>query len=102
MKDGQLLIILSLELEKPLSIGADGFKIAVSDPTYYVAVELQDEGSVLISGNDKGCSYEIVRPDFDKLYAEDAQRLADLFAAGPDEEVEASDDYLTWVEFKCS
>lgn len=102
-QDGShLLIIMSLELEKPMAMGAEGFKIAVSDPTYYVAVDLQDEGSVLVSGNDKGCRYEIVRPDFDKLYAEDAQRLADLFAAGPDDEVEASDDYLTWVEFKCS
>ena len=102
LQDGQLLIVLSLELEKPEPMNTGGFRIAVSDPTYYVAVDLIDESSVTISGNEGGCSHEIVRPDFDALYAADAQRLAQLFAAGPDEEVEASEDYLTWVHFTCS
>ena len=45
--------------------------------------------------------FQIVVPDFDELYARDAKRLEELFAAGPDEKVEASEDYLTWVEFSC-
>jgi len=96
-----LLIILSLEIENPEPMSGNAFKVAVSDPTYYVAVDLIDEKSITISGNQSGCSHEIVRPDFDALYAADSQRLADLFAAGPEEEVEASEDYLTWVHFTC-
>lgn len=99
--NGQLTIILALEVDKPPTMGASGFRVAVSDPTYYVAVDIADEGAVFVTGNDKGCSYEIQRPDFDALYEEDAQRLSELFAAGPNDEVEASEDYLTWIEFKC-
>ena len=100
-KNGQLLMIMALELAKPQPMGAKGFKVAVSDPTYYVAVELADPTAVIVSGNGKACTSEIVVPDWDALYARDADRLADLFAASPDEKVDASEDYLTWVEFSC-
>lgn len=101
-QDGQLIIILSLQLQNPTLVGPKGFKVAVSDPTYYVAVELMDEKSITFVGNDLGCSSEIIRPDFDALYAEDAERIAKLLDAAPDEEVEASDDYLTWINLECS
>ena len=101
IKDGQLLMIMALELTKPQPMGKEGFKVAVSDPTYYVAVELPDPTAVTVSGNGKTCTSQIVVPDFDELYARDAKRLEELFAAGPDEKVEASEDYLTWVEFSC-
>lgn len=100
-KNGQLLMIMALELTKPQPMGAKGFRVAVSDPTYYVAVELPDPTAVTVSGNGKACTSEIVVPDWDELYARDADRLADLFAASPDEKVDASEDYLTWVEFSC-
>lgn len=100
-KNGQLLMIMALELTKPQPMGAEGFKVAVSDPTYYVAVDLPDPTAVIVSGNGKKCTSEIIVPDWDALYARDADRLADLFAAGPDEKVDGSEDYLTWVEFHC-
>jgi len=100
-QDGQLLLIMSIALETPHMLGPEGFKIAVSDDTYYVAVEIADNDSIQISGKNTNCQWNIERPDFDALYARDAERLSDLFAAGPDEEVEGSDDYLTWVEFSC-
>lgn len=99
--DGQLTMIFALELEKPEKMGATGFRVAVSDPTYYVAIELDDTNSVTVSGNASGCSSTIERPDFDALWAKDAERMARVLAAAPDEEVEASDDFLTWVNFKC-
>ena len=99
--NGQLLMIMALELTKPQPMGAEGFKVAVSDPTYYVAVELADPTAVTVSGNGEKCTSKIVVPDWDALYARDADRLADLFAAAPGEKVEGSEDYLTWVEFHC-
>ena len=100
-QDGPLIMIMSIALEKPQSIGKTGFKVSVSDDTYYTAVEFNNEKSIDINGTKGGCSWEIIRPDFDALYARDAERLADLFDAGPDDKVEGSDDYLTWVEFSC-
>ncbi len=101
IKDNQMVIIMSLALKEPTPMGKDGFKVAVSDETYYVAVEMSGEKPVTVSGNGKGCTSQIVVPDFDALYAKDAKKMAELFDAGPDDEVEASDEYLTWVNFKC-
>jgi len=106
MDSGQLVMIMSLKLRQPAPMGKDGFKVAVSDPTYYVAVEMRGESpfeqnAVEVSGNGAGCTSKIIVPDFDALYAKDAKRLAELFDAGPDDEVEASDEYLTWVHFSC-
>lgn len=102
MQDGQLLIILSVEIEKPVKMNGNSFRVAVSDPTYYVAIDFLSDDAVQVSGGKQSCSHDIVPPDWDALYAEDAQRLADLFAAPADAEVTASDDYLTWVHFACS
>ncbi|MCB1385193.1 MAG: DUF1007 family protein [Nitratireductor sp.] len=100
-ENGRLIMIMALELTAPQKIGPQGFKVAVSDPTYYVAVELTSEDPVKVSGKGADCTYDITVPDWDALYARDAQKLADLFSAGADEKVEASDDYLTWINFSC-
>ena len=100
-ENNQMIMVMSIKLREPSSMSSGGFKVAVSDPTYYVAMELRDTGSVTVSGNGKGCSSEIYRPDFDALYEKDAERMAKLFDAGPEDEVEASDEYLTWVHFSC-
>lgn len=101
-QNGQIIMILAMQLVSPQMMGPEGFRVAVSDPTYYVAIDFLDIAAVQVSGNSGNCTSQIVVPDWDALYAQDAQRLADLFAAGPDEEVEASEDYLTWVEFSCT
>lgn len=104
-QDGQVIMILSLELVSPQGMLGDGFRVAVSDPTYYVAIDFfSDEAIQVSSAAESGtaaCVSQIVVPDWDALYARDAERLAQLFAAGPDEDVEASEDYLTWVHFSC-
>lgn len=100
-QDGQLLLVLSMNIRVPQQMSGTNFKVSVSDPTYYVAIDFAGETAVTTSGDGGQCGHEIVRPDFDALYARDADKLEALYAAGPDEQVEASDDYLTWVNFTC-
>lgn len=98
---GQMLMILSLELEKPQPMQGETFKIAVSDPTYYVAMELVDEKVIHLSGLETGCNWSIARPDFDKLLAENPEIANDDYGGTAESGLEA-DAFLTWVNFKCS
>lgn len=97
----QIVLILGFELKQPINIIGKEFSVSVSDPTYYVAVDMKDESSVNIAGNKQGCKYEIVRPDFDKLYATNPEVFKDDFQGSDDPEVFSADDYLTWVDFNC-
>ena len=100
--DGQLILILALELEKPQQMTGGGFRVAVSDPTYYVAIEFNALAGITVTGKGGACKSDVVVPDWDALFARDAERINKLFSAPADETVEASDDYLTWVNFTCS
>lgn len=100
VSNGQLVIIMAMTLDEPVN-PSDGLRISVSDPTYYVAVDLPDEKAVHMSGNAKGCSWKIERPDYDALLARDQQSFLDSFANGEDV-FEATDEYLTWVDFTCA
>jgi ABC-type uncharacterized transport system substrate-binding protein len=98
--DGQILMIIAMELVTPTAAGNE-FKISVSDPTYYVAVDLVGENAVHMSGNSTDCEHEIERPDFDALLARDQQTLIGRFTQG-EETFVATDEYLTWVHFRCA
>jgi ABC-type uncharacterized transport system substrate-binding protein len=100
--DGQLIFILALELEKPQPMTGGGFRVAVSDPTYYVAIEFNALAGITVSGKGGACKSDVVVPDWDALFARDAERINKLFSAPADATVDASDDYLTWVNFTCS
>jgi ABC-type uncharacterized transport system substrate-binding protein len=98
--DGQILMIMAMELVTPTA-ASNEFKISVSDPTYYVAVDLVGDNAVHMSGNSAGCEHEIERPDFDALLARDQQTLIDRFTQD-EETFVATDEYLTWVHFRCA
>lgn len=100
-QDGQIIMILALELAAPQKLG-DGFKVAVSDPTYYVAIEIADQGAVQVGGVSAGCGWDIQRPDFDALFAANQQTQTEDFFASPEAVTLGSDEYLTWVEFACN
>ncbi len=42
-QDGQLLMFFPARLKQPVSTAAAPFRVSVSDPTYYVAMEIADE-----------------------------------------------------------
>lgn len=97
---GQILMILALELEKPQDMAGRGFRVAVADPTYYVAIELADEQHITVSGEGRGCFWTIARPDFDKLLSENPEIANDDYG-GTSQSGLAADAFLTWVNFTC-
>jgi ABC-type uncharacterized transport system substrate-binding protein len=96
----QLLMFFALKLEAPLAVTGGKFAVAVSDPTYYVAMEIADEAAVQVSGSSGGCGIAIARPDFDELLARSPQTLTEQFFENPEGAV-LGDEWLTWVNFEC-
>ena len=99
--DGQILMFFALEMNEPLAVSGHSFRVAVSDPTYFVAVELADENAIQITGPDAAkCKASIERPDFDKLYAQNSQTLTEQFFNNPNNAA-LGDEWLTWVTVQC-
>ena len=98
--DNQVLVFFSLKMKQPVSLKGKPFKVSVSDPTFYVAMEIADEAAVQITGNGAGCKASISRPDFDKLYSQNSQTLTEQFFADP-KNASLGDDWLTWVSVEC-
>lgn len=98
-KDGQILMFFATRLKTPVKPGDGDFKVSVSDPTYYVAMDIADDNAVMISGNSSGCSSLVQRPDYDKLMSQ-AATTEDFFnnpgGAG------LGDAWMTWVTLKCA
>jgi ABC-type uncharacterized transport system substrate-binding protein len=98
-KDGQILMFFATRLKASVKPGDGDFKVSVSDPTYYVAMDIADDSAVMISGNASGCSSLVQRPDYDKLMSQ-AATTEDFFnnpnGAG------LGDAWMTWVTLKCA
>jgi ABC-type uncharacterized transport system substrate-binding protein len=97
--DGQILMFFAETIPDPMQIKGRSFRVAVSDPTYYVAIEIADESAIQITGEGTACTASIQRPDFDKLYAQNSQTLTEQFFNNPNTAL--GDDWLTWIELKC-
>lgn len=97
----QIVMILAFELEEPIEVKGKQFAVSISDPTYYVAVEIADKKSVTFVNTEKPCEFDIARPDFDALYEKNPQVFSDSFQGSDDPEVFSSDEYFTWVNFSC-
>lgn len=100
-QDGQLILIVAMDLKSPQVMTGKSFSVSISDPTYYVAIEIADETAIELSGSGGDCKVEIVRPDFDALYTQTPEVFQKDFQGSNDPEIFNSDDYLTWVNFNC-
>ncbi len=99
--DGQVLMFFALKMDEPLALSGHAFRVAVSDPTYFVAMELAGESAIQIDGPDApDCKANIEVPDFDKLYARDSQTLTEQFFNNPNN-ASLGDEWLTWVTVQC-
>lgn len=99
--DGQVLMFFQLDMNKPLPISGHSFRVAVSDPTYFVAIELAGESAIQIGGpGAPDCKTNIEVPDFDELYARSSQTLTEQFFNNPNN-ASLGDEWLTWVTVQC-
>lgn len=98
--DNQALMFFALTFEEPIDVkGSKDFKISVSDPSYYVAMEIADQTAVQITGDGTACGVSITRPDFDLLVSSNTT-LAEQFFADPDNAT-LGDEWKTWIGLEC-
>ncbi len=98
--DGQILMLFALKMAEPVPVVGHHVHIAISDPTYYVDMELASESAIKINGNGTACKVKIERPDFDKLYAQNSDAQTEAFFNNPNTVL--GDAWLTWVALKCT
>jgi ABC-type uncharacterized transport system substrate-binding protein len=98
--DGQVLMFFALGFEKPIKMTGLPLKVAVSDPTYYVAMDIPGETAVQVTGKGAACGVDIVVPDYDKLMAQNQAMLTEQFFNNP-ENADLGDEWLTWVNVAC-
>ena len=98
--DGQVLMFFSAGFAAPVKTSGEPFKVSVSDPTYYVAMEISDEAAVQVSGQGAACKVVISVPDFDKLMSQNQATLTEQYFNDPKNDG-LGDDWLTWVTLTC-
>ena len=97
--EDQLLMFFAVELESPAKTSDTGIRISVSDPSYYVALDIPDENAVKIAGNETGCSTSISRPDFDNLLSGDVAKTEAFFTDPGNSDL--GDEWKTWISVEC-
>ncbi|MEM9278115.1 MAG: DUF1007 family protein [Pseudomonadota bacterium] len=98
--DGKLIMFLSVEPVEPYDFAKAPLRISASDTSYYVAFDFGKE-NVSISGNQNGCKTDVVHPDFDKLYAENAETFTEAFFNDPTNGG-FGDEFYSWATITCS
>ncbi len=97
--DSQILMFFAVQLKDGQKVGANEIRISVSDPSYYVAIEIADEAAIQISGNGAACQTDIRRPDFDTLYANNNAKTEQFFA--DPQNASLGDEWMTWITLNC-
>lgn len=99
--DGQILMFFAETFTQPVPVESGSLLISVSDPTYFVAMEIADESAIQITGNGAACKASIIRPDFDKLYSQNSAALTEEFFANP-KASSLGDQWMTWINLNCT
>jgi ABC-type uncharacterized transport system substrate-binding protein len=97
--EDQLLMFFAVTFDTPIPLTGEDFKVSVSDPSYYVAIDIPDESAVTITGGGPACAVQITTPDFDKLIA-DNKAEGEKFFADP-QNASLGDEWKTWIGLRC-
>ncbi len=100
-KDGQMIMLLEIEPSSPQNMKNEPVKVSISDTSFYVAFDYTVE-SVSVSGNNKGCAASVVHPNFDELYADNSETLAEAFFDDPTNTEDLGDEYYSWATIDCT
>lgn len=98
-KDGQLLMFFTVRPDAAMSL--DGtMSFGVYDPTMYTAIDFINDSDLVVEGGIGSCKKSVVRPDPDKVLADNQQSLTEAFFENP-ESNDFSKFFATRLELKC-
>ncbi len=98
-EDGQLLLFFAVKPEEPMPL--DGtLSFGVYDPTMYAALDFVNDSDLVVLGEAEGCASSVVRPDPDKIIAENQGSLTDAFFNDP-EGYDVTKLFATRLELAC-
>lgn len=100
-ENGQMIMLLAVEPAKPHDLARGPVRVSVSDTSFYVAFDYDVE-NISVSGNENGCAASVVHPDFDKLYADNAESLTEAFFDDPTNTQGLGDEYYSWATINCT
>ncbi|MBO6813258.1 MAG: DUF1007 family protein [Rhizobiaceae bacterium] len=104
MEGGQMIMFLAVEPAKPYSFDDGPLRISASDTSYYVAFNMDEANIKLVGPDAEACNTTVVHPDFDKLYAENADTLSEAFFNEQEgvTDLKLGDQFYSWANISCS
>lgn len=99
LKDGQLLVFFESRSMPPLPLTGK-LSFGVFDPTFYRAIDFQNDSDMVSANLPDQCRREVVRPDPDKLIEENAAKLDEFFYETTDV-TDPSGIFATRLELNC-
>lgn len=77
-KDGRLVLIFESKVKTPLPLKGK-LDFAVYDPTFYTAIDYQDDKDMVADGLPATCKSQVIRPDPDEILAQNSKNLTEAF-----------------------
>ena len=99
LQDGRLLVFFESRAMPPLPLTGT-LSFGVFDPTFYTAIDFQNDSDMVAEGLPGKCSRAVVRPDPDKLIEENADKLDQYFYDTTDV-TDPSGIFATRLEISC-
>ena len=100
MEDGQMIMFFSIEPEFPHDFKKAPLRISASDTSYYVAFEFSEKNIILKDKGAEACKTKVTVPNYDELYASNAQTLSEAYFSNPDNP-QLGDEFFSWAEISC-
>ena len=99
LKDGRLLVFFESRAMPPIPL-AGRLSFGIFDPTFYTAIDFQNDTDMVSENLPAHCSRTVVRPDPDQLLADYADNL-DQFFYDTTDTTNPSGLFATRLEFTC-
>ena len=98
-QDNQLIVLFESRPTKPLKLAGTA-DFGVYDPTFYTAIDFNDDANMTVSALPAGCTRAVVRPDPDEAIAMNQETLTDAFFDDPSGN-DMSKIFATRLELTC-
>ncbi len=98
MQAGRIEMSFMLSLDQPVAPGADGFRYAVFDPTYYIEIlHKEEKGAILLENAPAACRHQVTTPQPDSQTLAQAYSLDQTQSAGDGLGIH----FAEWVFVRC-